>query len=44
MNNNISISQHSNIQNIKEQWLMLDKIAENQTSAYINYTYYQTYE
>ena len=23
---------------------MLDKIAENQTSAYINYTYYQTYE
>lgn len=44
MNNNISISQHSNIQNIKEQWLMLDKIAEKQTSAYINYTYYQTYE
>lgn len=44
MNNNISISQHSNIQNIKEQWLKLDKIAENQTSAYINYTYYQTYE
>ena len=23
---------------------MLDKIAEKQTSAYINYTYYQTYE
>lgn len=44
MKNNISISQHSKIESIKNQWLVLDKIAENKTSAYINYTYYQTYE
>ena len=40
----ITFSRHKNIKDIKEQWIELDKKAEELNCKYINYSYYQTYE
>lgn len=41
---NISFTQHRTIDDIKEEWEYLDKIAEEQSDCpYVSYSFYQTY-
>lgn len=38
------IKEYSDIYDLREEWLALDRKAEEQTVRYVCYTYYQTYE